>query len=94
MRTWGTTTTVLQPAGQEGKHRRFKGKYVNGKTVGQMIKITEFPGENERVDRYGVEPHRTVKQLALPLTASCNSDGESSSLVTTKTSLDLHPRHI
>ena len=40
------------PAGPEGKHGRFKGKYVNGKTAGQMIKIMEFPGENGRVDRY------------------------------------------
>ena len=31
-----------------------------------------------------VEPHRTVKQLALPPTASCNSNGE-------KNSPDLHP---
>ena len=52
MRTWGATTNVLPPAGPEGKHGRFKGKYVNGKTVGQMIKITEFPGENGRVDWY------------------------------------------
>ena len=35
-----------------GETRGFKGKYVNGKTAGQMIKIKEFPGENGRVDRY------------------------------------------
>ena len=52
MRTWGATTTVLPPAGPEGKHRIFKGKYVKGKTAEQMIEITEFPGENWRVDRY------------------------------------------
>ena len=55
MRTWGATTTVLPPAGLEGKHERFKGKYVNGKTVGHMTKITEFPCENGRVDRYGYD---------------------------------------
>ena len=40
MHTWGATTTVLPPAEPEVKHGRFKGKYVNGKTTGQMIKIT------------------------------------------------------
>ena len=52
MHTWGATTTVVPPAGPEGKHGRFKGKYVNEKTAGQMIKITEFSRENRRVDRY------------------------------------------
>ena len=51
MRTWGATTTVLPPAGPEGKHGRFKGKYVNRKTARLMIKLTEFPAKNGRVDR-------------------------------------------
>ena len=56
MCTWGTTTTVLPPAGLEGKYGRFKGKYVNRKTAGQLTKITEFPRKNGQVDRYGLNP--------------------------------------
>ena len=48
------------PAGPDWKHGRFKGKYVNGKTTGQMIKIMEFTGENGRVDRYACAPLTSV----------------------------------
>ena len=65
MRTWDATTNVLPPAGPEGKHGRFKGKCVNGKIAGQMIKITKFPGKNGRVDRYEPIPSVTAAMFAV-----------------------------
>lgn len=63
MHTWGTTTTVLLPAGLKGKCGRFTGKFVKGKMAVQTIKITKIPRENRRVDR-SEHPHSLFHWLA------------------------------